>query len=178
MEEQINKEIEEYKEYAFNSINAFIDDNKNKTIEDKKRVKNYLKWINKKTNIIRNEKNFSINEEQKKHLKRSKVFWIDFGFNIGKEFGGKHPAVILRVTGDSVFVIPLSSGPLPETKKNDDACVEIPFVYDFPYMKRWLNVLRMQCVSIQRIDFDNRIGRIKGKYMDKINEALRKVGVK
>ncbi len=28
-------------------------------------------------------------------LKRGNVVWIDFGFNIGNEFGGMHPAVIL-----------------------------------------------------------------------------------
>ena len=29
-------------------------------------------------------------------LKRGNVVWIDFGFNIGNEFGGMHPAIILK----------------------------------------------------------------------------------
>ncbi len=30
---------------------------------------------------------------------RGAVVWIEFGFNIGNEFGGRHPAIIMRKTG-------------------------------------------------------------------------------
>ena len=42
-------------------------------------------------------------------LKRGNVVWIDFGFNIGNEFGGMHPAVILKNFDKDLFVVPISS---------------------------------------------------------------------
>lgn len=42
-------------------------------------------------------------------FKRGNVIWIDFGFNIGNEFGGMHPAVILKNFDNDLFVVPISS---------------------------------------------------------------------
>ncbi len=42
-------------------------------------------------------------------FKRGNVVWIDFGFNIGNEFGGMHPAVILKNFSNDLFVLPISS---------------------------------------------------------------------
>ena len=40
-------------------------------------------------------------------------------------------------------------------------------------MERWVNVLRVKQVSIQRIDFNSSIGNIKGYILDKISEAIK-----
>ena len=37
-------------------------------------------------------------------FKRGNVVWVDFGFNIGNEFGGMHPAVILKNFEKELFV--------------------------------------------------------------------------
>ena len=42
-------------------------------------------------------------------FKRGNVVWLDFGFNVGNEFGGMHPAVILKNFEKDLFVIPISS---------------------------------------------------------------------
>ncbi len=42
-------------------------------------------------------------------FKRGNVVWIDFGFNIGNEFGGMHPAIILKNFNSELFVLPISS---------------------------------------------------------------------
>ena len=42
-------------------------------------------------------------------FKRGNVVWIDFGFNVGNEFGGMHPAVILKNFEKDLFVLPISS---------------------------------------------------------------------
>ena len=42
-------------------------------------------------------------------FKRGNVVWINFGFNIGNEFGGIHPAIILKNLDTELFVVPLSS---------------------------------------------------------------------
>lgn len=47
-------------------------------------------------------------------FKRGNVIWLDFGFNIGNEFGGMHPAVILKNFDNDLFVVPISSKKPPE----------------------------------------------------------------
>ena len=42
-------------------------------------------------------------------FKRGNVVWVDFGFNVGNEFGGIHPAVILKNFEKDLFVLPISS---------------------------------------------------------------------
>ena len=130
--------------------------------KDVKRTVNYLKWIKTKTDIIFNEKSYVIPDEFKEQLKRGKVVWVDFGFNIDEEFGGRHPAVILKLFGNSMYCIPIDSGHIPDDKKDKNYAIDIPFIFDMPRMPRWCNVLRMRAVSCQRIDFSSPIGRIKG----------------
>ena len=139
-----------------------------KNSNDVKRSNNFAQWIEKKTDIIINESTYVCPDEEK--LKRGVVVWIEFGFNIGNEFGGRHPAIILRKTGKSVFVVPLSSQKPDEPKKYH---VKIDKVYGFKNMERWTNVLKLQNVSIQRIDMSASIGNVKGDVLNKINEALK-----
>lgn len=135
---------------------------------DIKRTNNYLEWISQKTKMIIDEPNYICEDE--KILIRGNVVWIDFGFNIGNEFGGKHPAIILRKTKDSVFVVPISSKRPNIINKYH---VQIDKIYNFKDMERWVNVLRVKQVSIQRIDFNSSIGNIKGYILDKISEAIK-----
>ena len=85
-----------YDEVIF-SLRRFTNNTKRNDEEDTKRTVNYLNWTKNKTDIILNEKSFVIPEEKKSELKRGKVVWVDFGFNIDEEFGGRHPAVILKL---------------------------------------------------------------------------------
>lgn len=146
--------------------------------EDIKRTINYLKWTKTKTDIILNEKSYIIPDEFKGQLKRGKVVWVDFGFNIDEEFGGRHPAVILKLFGNSMYCIPVDSGHIPDDKKDKNYAIDIPFIFDMPRMPRWCNVLRMRSVSCQRIDFSSPIGRIKGDKLDEINKALDECSLK
>lgn len=166
-----------YDEVIF-SLRRFTNNTKRNDEEDVKRTVNYLNWTKNKTDIILNEKSFEIPEEKRNELKRGKVVWVDFGFNIDEEFGGRHPAVILKLFGHSMYCIPIDSGHIPEDKKDKDYIIEIPFIFDMPRMPRWCNVLRLKTVSCQRIDFTSRIGRIKGEKLDEINEALDKCSLK
>lgn len=89
--------------YRLNELHSKTDKNNENDI---KRTNNYLEWISQKTKIIIDGPNYIC--ENEKILIRGKVVWIDFGFNIGNEFGGKHPSIILRRIKDSVFVVPIS----------------------------------------------------------------------
>ena len=140
-----------------------------KDVDDRKRTSNYYDWLNKKTNIIISEKTY-VCDEKEKDIKRGSVVWIEFGFNIGNEFGGRHPAIVLRKTGNSVFVVPLSSQE-PEEKKPYHVIIEK--VYNFRNMVRWANVLRIQNVSLQRVDFNASIGNVKGEVLNSINDAIK-----
>lgn len=138
--------------------------------EDKKRSINYLNWLSHKTCLVQQERTFVIPDEIDKKINRGAVAWIEFGFNLGREFGGRHPALIWRRTGESVFVIPLSSQTPTLIKKYH---VKIDKVHNFSSMERWCNVLKIANISIARIDIAAAIGNVKGKILDDIGVALK-----
>lgn len=164
-----------------------------------KQLKNIVKnnYALKKNNYI--FKNTNISKEdtmlltKKVLLKRGNVVWIDFGFNIGNEFGGMHPAIILKNFDNEIFVLPISSKKPKEYKKIEqdyhnkkitlEECekkkeqiteiVQIDNLYRFKDMIRWANITRMKKVSILRLNFNGTIGKVDGKYLSTINEKIR-----
>ncbi len=126
-------------------------------------------------------------------FKRGNVVWIDFGFNIGNEFGGMHPAVVLKNFDSELFVLPISSKKPSEYRKIEDEytegkitkeecekrkndiieIVQIDSIYRFKDMKRWANITRMRKVSVLRLNFSGTIGKLDGKYLNRINEKIR-----
>lgn len=67
-------------------------------------------------------------------LIRKHVVWVDFGYNIGTEFSGRHPAIILKNLKDSLIVIPLSS----QEPKTMDYNVKVEKVYMITCCKMWI----------------------------------------
>lgn len=156
-----------------------------------------------KSNYILNNNNYIFNNTdipkkdalllaKKVLLKRGNVVWVDFGFNIGNEFGGMHPAIILKNFDSELFVLPISSKKLSEYKKiekefsegkitkkeyekqknNIIEIVQIDEIYRFKDMTRWTNITRMRKISILRLNFNGTIGKIDGKYLNIINEKI------
>ncbi len=156
----------EYLNTQIENLYAATDIENNK---DRKRTHNYYEWLSAKTKLVMNEPSYVCDREAE--LVRGAVVWIEFGFNIGNEFGGRHPAIILRKTQSSIFVVPLSSQE-PSVKK--DYHVKVEKVYGFKNMTRWTNVLKLQNVSIQRVDTKASIGNVKGAVLNDINDALKK----
>ena len=107
-------------------------------------------------------------------VKRCNVIWVHFGFNIGSEFGGHHPAIVVRKMGNAVYVIPLDSGNIPEDKKDKGYLIPIRYVYNFQKMPRHCNIYNMIKIDYRRIDFSQNVGSISGKDMTKISNALKK----
>ena len=164
-----------------------------------KQLKNIVKnnYALKKNNYIFNNTNISKEDAmlltKKVFLKRGNVVWIDFGFNIGNEFGGMHPAIILKNFDNEIFVLPISSKKPKEYKKLEqdyhnkkitlEECVrkkgqiteivQIDNIYRFKDMIRWANITRMKKVSILRLNFNGTIGKVDGKYLSTINEKIR-----
>ena len=164
-----------------------------------KQLKNIVKnnYALKKNNYIFNNTNISKEDTmlltKKVLLKRGNVVWIDFGFNIGNEFGGMHPAIILKNFDNEIFVLPISSKKPKEYRKLEqdyhnrkitlEECekkkgqiteiVQIDNIYRFKNMIRWANITRMKKVSILRLNFNGTIGKVDGKYLSTINEKIR-----
>lgn len=105
-------------------------------------------------------------------LIRKAVVWVDFGYNIGTEFGGRHPAIILKNLKNSLVVIPLSS----QLPKNMDYSVKVDKVYGFPEMPRWANVTRITQVSLSRVHFE-KFGDVKPSVLKEISKKLASCGI-
>ena len=125
-------------------------------------------------------------------LKRGNVVWIDFGFNVGNEFGGMHPAVILKNFEKDLFVLPISSKKpieyiriekeledekitIEEAKKQKNELteiIELDKINGFKKMLRWARITRMKKVSILRVNFSGTIGTLDGNYMDSISNKI------
>lgn len=105
-------------------------------------------------------------------LIRKAVIWVDFGYNIGTEFGGRHPAIILKNLKDSLVVIPLSS----QMPKTMDYSVLVDKVYGFPEMPRWANVTRITQISLSRVHFKT-FGDVKPAVLKDISAKLASCGI-
>lgn len=153
-------------------------------------------YILKKNYRIFNNTKISYNDAmlltRKILLKRGNVVWVDFGFNIGNEFGGMHPAIILKNFDKELFVLPVSSKKPIEyamiEKKLEDGIIseeeckmqkeqvseiiQLDNIVGFKEMTRWANITRMRKVSILRLNYSGTIGRIDGKYISIISKKI------
>ena len=92
-------------------------------------------------------------KKSKEYILRGDVIWVEFGFNIGEEFSGRHPAVVLKNGGKTLLVLPITSK-LPSPKQlSSKIYVELGRIYNFKNMKRWVNIFNIIPISIEGIDF-------------------------
>lgn len=106
-------------------------------------------------------------------ITRKAVVWVEFGVNVGCEFGGRHPAIILKNLDDSLIVIPLSS----QRPDSDKFAVKVDSVFGFSSLTRWANVARIREVDISRVDFNCRIGNVNSKVMSDISNKMHACGI-
>lgn len=157
-----------------NEVNSKLQDLVNNTDDkneqDIKRTKNYLSALSDHIDTINKEREFSLNEEQDKILKRGNIVWVDFGFNIGSEFGGRHPAIILKRLRqiNQILVIPLDSSsdnPITEQKReSSDYWIKIQGEEIWGMQDnivRWANVFNIAQISNLRVDFFDLNGNYK-----------------
>ena len=173
-------------------ITQYTFNKSNKTIKNIIR-KNYDFKDNK---YIFNNSKISINDVKNlmKYIlfRRGNVVWVDFGFNIGNEFGGMHPAVILKNFENDLFVVPISSKKpleyikieqdLEKNKITEEECqkrknaiteiMQISKVNGFKNMLRWSRITRMKKISMLRINFSGTIGTLDGIDMDIIANKI------
>ena len=135
----------------------------------------YFRWVRQKTQMIMDEDTFQ--EPKAVDVKRGSVCWIHFGFNVGEEFGGKHPGIVLRKGRKTIVVVPLTTKQPTQKLLDGGTYVEVDKVYGFKRMNRWVNVLNITPVSIQRIDYSSDFGDVKGYVLDNISTAIMKSGL-
>lgn len=155
--------------------------------EDVARAKSYLEWIDVKTETIINENTFTLPtgitlvqgmqirrpaNPNEKLVQRGTVLWMDFGENIGQEFSGRHPGLILKIGGQTAIVVPLSSQTPTTAQLQSGIYAKIDHVYNFTPMTRWANVLNTTALSIQRFHFTS-FGNVKGTVLDNVKTAMR-----
>lgn len=173
-------------------ITQYVFNKSNKTIKSIIK-KNYTFKENKYTF---NNTKISVNDVKKLMryvlFKRGNVIWLDFGFNIGNEFGGMHPAVILKNFDNDLFVVPISSKKPPEyvkieqdlkdkriteeeyqkQKRDITEIIELSKINGFRSMLRWARITRMKKISILRVNFSGTIGTLDGSDMNAISEKI------
>lgn len=97
---QVISNLEEYLQFL--TINGDPDD---------KRADKISQWVEKWTNFLQTEKNF--NPRSIPAFQRGSIVYLDFGFNVGSEYGGMHYAVVLNKKDSRknhlLHVLPLTS---------------------------------------------------------------------
>ena len=154
-----------------NTLANYYEIHKDENFSNKRNTpKDYLEWIDKKTKIIMNSPAFI--RKSKEYIVRGDVVWVEFGFNIGEEFSGRHPAVILKNGGKTLLVLPITSKQPTQKQLDSKIYVELGKIYNFKTMKRWVNIFNIIPISIERIDFSKKKGNIKGIDLDNISKAF------
>lgn len=154
-----------------NTLDKYYDIHKDEDFSNKRNTpKDYLEWVDKKTKIIINSPKFI--EKSKECIIRGDVVWVEFGFNIGEEFSGRHPAVVLKNGGKTLLVLPITSKQPTEKQLASKTYVELSKIYNFKSMRRWVNIFNINPISIERIDFSKKKGNIKGIDLDNISKTF------
>lgn len=111
------------------------------------------------------------------YLRPRNIVWVDFGFNVGREFGGKHPAIILKNLNNEVLIV----APVSTNKNNShtESGTVITFtasdMYNMPSIReRFTDITRITPVSVHRLDTNSKIGSLKKQ---KYQELLQKIRV-
>lgn len=174
-------------------INTYIYHKLNENL--KKIIKNNYFFDGKKYKFFNRKISFEETMLLAKHIifRRGNVVWIDFGFNIGNEFGGMHPAVILKNFDSELFVLPVSSKKPTEYKKIEEAynansitfeeyqkrkddlteIIQLDKIFGFKNLTRFGNITRMRKVSILRLNFSGSIGSISGRDLNLISQKIK-----
>jgi len=138
---------------------------------DERNPKDSLRYIKKSGNIPDKHLRLILD---KLVLTPRAVVWVEFGFNIGNEFGGRHPAVIIKNFKGTYYVLPLS------TKRKEDKLaighqIQIDAVYGFSKgLKRYIDVTRLMPISHHRIDLASSIGSVNRATFTEIKQGLLK----
>lgn len=133
---------------------------------------NLFDWFNevvlKNISIHMSKKDKTKQDQETYRKTRQKVYWINFGRNIGSEFQDYHYAVVLYESKYTAIVIPLTSKKDHEPEwiiENKDVIVDLGIVEGYPEESKecYACTFMLQTVSKKRLD---RCGNKKNGYFD------------
>jgi len=124
-----------------------------KYADDRKYPINFLKWVLEvtiKNKIIHSNK--SSKDKEMVRRRRSRVYWIDFGKNIGSEFNDPHFCVVIKESQFTAIVVPLSSQKesTPDWKMSEDLIVPIGYLNDLPEKRKPSYALVNQITTVSK----------------------------
>ena len=171
----------------YRKIRDYVFSSPQRNAKDKETLINRIKWIDKYISILDNKEychKMSIPD-----LYRGDVILVELGENLGKEFSGQHPAVVLRDCSsniDQVFILPLTSKkPKGFNHRVKGIYLEfrrIPGMKGYRHPtnshhpnngKHWCNILNIRNVSKSRIDYPPVPCRMDGDDLTAISETIR-----
>ena len=153
--------------------------------KSEKKINLFLEWLVIHTGYVENQ-DIPLPAVDVYDLTRGEIVLLDLGFNVGKEFGGERPAIVLRNSKpcvDQVLVLPMST----QKPKNvtDPIYIEIPPIpgltgyqnkesaTDPDNGKHWANVLSIKNLSKLRIKYPPEKLTIRtSSILDRISAAV------
>lgn len=161
--------------------NYFVGQNlKNETIL--KNSKNRLEWLINYIGIT-NNKNY-LQKDKLPKLERGHIILAELGFNLGKEFGGRHYCIVLRDCSEKnerVLILPITTQkPSDYEKFKNTIYIEFESLSGMRRLedneseegsKRWCNILNIRSISKSRIIYpiDRGIPKIKDSQIKEIS---------
>lgn len=145
-----------------------------------------LKWFELCKSIFNNQE--YLHREELGDLKRGDVILVELGQNLGKEFSGQHPAVVLRDCPkniEQVFILPLTSKkPKAYNPNKESIYLEFKKIYGMKgyqhstnpkhkdNFKHWANILNIRNISRSRIVCPPQPCKMDGKDLRKISKTI------
>ena len=147
-----------------------------------KNSKNRLEWMINYIGITNNK--YYLQKDKLPNLERGHIILTELGFNLGKEFGGRHYCIVLRdssISSERVLVLPITTQK-PSDYEKYKKTLYIEFE-DLPHMKcskdrdseegskRWCNILNIRSISKSRIIYpiDRGIPKIRKSQLKEIS---------
>lgn len=168
-------------QFLYDFKNYFL----NQNLEDNitlKNAKNRLEWMINYVGITNNK--YYLQKDELPNLERGHIVLAELGFNLGKEFGGRHYCIVLRDSSEKnerVLVLPITTqkpsdyekyqktlyiefDSLPHMKRTSDK-------HSKDGLKRWCNILNIRSISKSRIIYpiDRGIPKIRESQLKEIS---------
>lgn len=137
--------INEIKKAVFNS-----EDTEKDEIEKQKYIDYFKEWLLEK--VIKNQKIKNKLKNECVSRPRQRVYWVEFGLNIGSEFSYSHFGVVVKEFNYTAIVVPISTekDDDPEYKHSGNLFVPIGELDDLPYDKKPCYALVNQIRTISK----------------------------
>jgi mRNA-degrading endonuclease toxin of MazEF toxin-antitoxin module len=130
----------------------FVNDDVKKNAEEKRKYIYSLKeWLLEKT--IKNQKIKNGLKRESVNRPRQRVYWIEFGINVGSEFSFPHFGVVIKEFDYTAIVVPISTEKEddPEYKNVGNLFIPIGELEDLPYDKRLCYALVNQIRAVSKV---------------------------